>query len=242
ALAIEGVLCLAMAAPLAFSLAGVGGLLGWAIQRRPVEDRTSVGSVMICLMLALPMLMGAEHVNDARPPLIPVVTALEMDAPPSEVWHNVIAFSELPEPENLLFQLGVAYPIRAEIKGRGVGAVRHCIFSTGPFVEPITVWDEPRLLKFTVTAQPSAMHELSPWPHMTAPHIDDYLVSEGGQFNLIPIDGGRRTRVEATTWYRHRIWPTNYWRVWSDLILHDIHLRVLTHIRTLSEAPHSQRS
>lgn len=237
ALAIEGVICLMMAAPLALLLAAIGGLLGWAIQRRPAENKTSVGAVLICLMLALPALMGAETADDTEPPLIPVVTALEMDAPPTAVWQNVIAFSELPEPDNPLFDLGVAYPMRAEIKGRGVGAVRHCVFSTGPFVEPITVWDEPTRLKFTVTSQPPAMHELSPWPNINAPHIDNYLISEGGQFHLVPLDGGARTRVEATTWYRHRIWPYTYWRVWSDLILHDIHLRVLRHIRTLSEAP-----
>ena len=51
-------------------------------------------------------------------------------------------------PDEWLFQTGLAYPVRAEIQGRGVGRVRTCEFSTGPFVEPIEVWDEPRLLRF----------------------------------------------------------------------------------------------
>ncbi|NBP97360.1 MAG: hypothetical protein EBU25_05975 [Burkholderiaceae bacterium] len=37
-----------------------------------------------------------------------------------------------------------------KIVGKGVGSVRHCNFTTGSFVEPITVWDEAKLLKFDV--------------------------------------------------------------------------------------------
>ena len=57
----------------------------------------------------------------------------------------------------------MACPISAEIEGKGVGAVRHCIFTTGAFVEPITVWDEPNTLAFDVTEQPPPMKELSPY-------------------------------------------------------------------------------
>jgi hypothetical protein len=45
-----------------------------------------------------------------------------------------------------------------------------------------------------------------------------------------------RTLLEGTTWYRHGLWPAEYWRWWSDAIIHRIHMRVLTHIRTLAEA------
>lgn len=30
--------------------------------------------------------------------------------------------------------------------------------------------------------------------------------------------------------YRHRLWPSAYWRLWSDAIIHRIHMRVLRHI------------
>ena len=43
------------------------------------------------------------------------------------------------------------------------------------------------------------------------------------------------TRLEGTTWYTNRIWPSGYWRLWSDLIIHRIHLRVLNHIKNVSE-------
>ena len=59
----------------------------------------------------------------------------------------VVSFPPLAEPGDRLFRTGIAYPTRAEIHGHGVGAVRHCVFSTGTFVEPIEVWDEPLLLR-----------------------------------------------------------------------------------------------
>ena len=69
----------------------------------------------------------------------------------------VVAFRELPPPEDWVFHAGVAYPVRAPIDGHGAGALRHCVFSTGAFEEPIEIWDEPRLLKFSVASQPARM-------------------------------------------------------------------------------------
>jgi hypothetical protein len=238
ALAIEGVFCLVMAWPLGAALGLLGGVVGYLIQRRPLEPNRQgpgAGASLLLLAVLLPALMGAESTFESRPALIPVRTAVVVDAPPQKVWPHVVAFSELPPPDHLLFRIGIAYPQRAVIYGHGVGAVRHCMFSTGPFVEPIEVWDEPRLLKFAVTAQPPAMQELSPWGKIDAPHISSFLVSEGGQFLLTALPGGR-TRLEGTTWYRHRIWPADYWRLWSDWILHSIHQRVLDHVKREAEA------
>jgi hypothetical protein len=232
AVAIEGVICLLMAAPIGWVMAILGAWCGYLIQSGARRNRLPP-AVLPLLILAVPMLMGAEALADLEPPLIAVQTAVEIEAPPQVVWAHVVQFSELPPPEDLLFRLGVAYPQRAVIKGQGVGAVRECVFSTGPFVEPITVWDEPRRLAFDVTSQPPAMKELS-YTDIDAPHLDDYLVSKGGQFLLTPVSP-TRTRLEGTTWYRHNIWPATYWQVWSDGIIHRIHLRVLTHIKQEAE-------
>jgi hypothetical protein len=77
------------------------------------------------------------------------------------------------------------------------------------------------------------MREWSPW-RIHPPHLEGFLVSEAGQFRLIALAGGR-TRLEGTTWYRHHLWPTSYWRLWSDYLIHRIHLRVLNHVKRLSE-------
>ena len=235
ALAFEGIICVAMAAPIMGTLALLGAVIGYVIQKRPVAMRAAP-LAMLALLVVLPGLMGAEAASATPPPLVAVRTSIDIDAPPERVWSHVVAFTELPEPTDLFFRTGVAYPMRAEISGHGVGAARRCVFSTGPFVEPIEVWDEPRLLKFSVTAQPPAMREMTPYGRIDPPHLDNYLVSEGGQFLLTPLPDGR-THLEGTTWYRNRMWPSAYWQLWSDMVIHRIHQRVLDHVKTLAEQP-----
>lgn len=234
ALAFEGVICLLMALPIALPLAAFGGYC--ANQLRQVKRFQSGAPAFLgVLLLLVPGTQTLEHWAARPSPLFVVRSSVEIHASPEKVWNEVVAFSEIPQPTEWLFRAGIAYPIRAEITGRGVGADRHCVFSTGAFVEPIQVWDEPHLLKFSVTSNPAPMEEWTPYAHIQPPHLHGFLVSEGGQFLLTPLpDGG--TRLEGTTWYHHGLWPSAYWRLWSDVIIHEIHMRVLQHIREQAES------
>lgn len=234
ALAIEGVMCIVMAAPLGIVLAALGGWVAYLVRCGPA-DQQRISMLLLGVVAGVPGLMGAEYLVSPAAPLFAVRTAIEVNAPPATVWEHVVSFSELPEPTEWLFRLGIAYPTRAVIEGAGVGAQRHCVFSTGEFVEPIEVWQPPTHLKFSVTKNPPAMKEWTPYRHLNPPHLENFLVSEGGQFLLEPLPGGR-TRLEGTTWYRHNMWPAAYWRRWSDFIIHRIHLRVLKHIDRISLA------
>jgi hypothetical protein len=223
--ALEGIVCLAMAAPIALPMAVAGALLGREMARlRPY--RPAQAPLMV---LALPLALLAE--TGTRAPLAAsVVTTIEINAPPERVWPHVVGFEEIRERPGWVFRTGIACPMRARIHGRGVGAVRHCAFTTGPFVEPITVWDEPRRLAFDVAAEPPPMEEWSPYGAIDAPHLHGYLHSQRGEFRLVALPGGR-TRLEGTTWYSLRIYPSAYWHLWSDLLIHEIHERVLRHIK-----------
>jgi hypothetical protein len=232
-LAIEGLICLIMAGGIGLPLAALGGGAGYLLQRRPVLMR-SAPATLASVMLFVPGVLGLELARPEPAPLLEVQTAIEIDAPPERVWNGVIAFAEIPPPQEAIFRLGIAYPIRATIRGQGAGAVRHCEFSTGPFVEPIEVWEAPRLLKFSVTANPAPMEEWTPYQAIHPPHLSGFLESQGGQFLLTPLPGGR-TRLEGTTWYQHHLWPASYWQLWSDAIIHRIHLRVLRHIKDSTE-------
>lgn len=228
--ALEGIFCIAMAAPIAGVLSILGAVLGRAI----AIGTHAPGAQAAVAVMMLPVLAGAETKLD-DPLEREVMTMREIDAPPEVVWRNVVTFAELPPPHEWFFEAGIAYPLRARIDGTGVGAVRYCEFSTGPFVEPITVWDEPRRLSFGVTAQPKPMHEWSPYRAVNAPHLEHSMKSQRGEFRLIPLDGGRRTRLEGSTWYSLDMAPSLYWRVWAEWLLHAIHTRVLGHIEELSE-------
>lgn len=231
--ALEGVICLVMAAPIAVALGTLGGVVGFLIQNT-LWRRAGATQLFCSVLLVIPTAMGMEHAVPPPLPKLAVQSSVIVDAPPEKVWQNVVTFSELPPPTETIFKLGVAYPVRAEIDGQGVGAIRRCNFSTGPFVEPIEVWDEPRLLKFSVTQNPAPMQEWTPYREVHPPHLHGYLESCGGQFRLVPLSGNR-TLLEGTTWYYHHLWPADYWQMWSDKIIHTIHLRVLNHVKQLSE-------
>jgi uncharacterized membrane protein YhaH (DUF805 family) len=233
ALAWEGIICLAMAAPIAIALATIGGICAYLIQRWRWA-RTSGPIFASIFLLTVPGVQWLEHATPSPAPVFVVRSSIDVKAPPEQVWKSVVAFSEIPPPTELMFKAGIAYPIRAEILGRGPGAERRCVFSTGAFVEPIEVWDEPRRLKFSVTRNPPPMQEWTPYSRVDPPHLHGYLVSNGGQFLLTSLPNGN-TRLEGTTWYRHNLWPAEYWRFWSDSIIHRIHMRVLEHIRYQAE-------
>jgi hypothetical protein len=225
---IEGGLCLMMAAPIAAIVATLGAIIGRSTTAAHYGP-DAAGAFLLVLPLAA---LGESRL--AAPSLREVTTAIDVDAPPERVWPNVIGFSDIDEPPSWFFDLGVAYPKRARIAGEGVGAVRRCEFSTGAFVEPITVWQPPSRLAFDVTAQPPSMTEWSPFHAIHPPHLVGYLVSRGGEFDLEPLPGGR-TRLHGTTRYTLAVYPEMYWVPFAEAILHAIHQRVLVHIRDVSE-------
>jgi hypothetical protein len=237
--AAEGAICLIMAAPIGLILALLGGMVAYAIVGKHARPLSPTDMVLV--LAAVPLTMGMEYQAQDRPPLLSVTTSLIIDAPPDRVWPHVVSFPPIPEQRDWVLHTGVAYPTCARIDGQGVGATRHCIFTTGEFVEPIKVWDEDRLLRFSVAHQPEPMEELSPYPHLKTTHLDGYFQSSEGELRLTPLPNGK-TLLEGTTWYTDQIWPSQYWQLWSDTIIHHIHLRVLNHIKNLSEAPIVNRS
>jgi hypothetical protein len=225
----EGAVCIAMAAPLAIGIGAMGAVLGRWIGIR--QTATLHGA-----LIAFVILPGAAALErDAS--VVPereVRSSIVIAAPPDVVWRHVIAFTPLPEPNELIFRIGIAYPKGAEIRGTGVGAVRRCEFSTGAFVEPITVWEPGRRLGFDVAEQPKPMQEWSPYADLAPPHLDGYFKARRGEFRLIPLADGR-TRLEGSTWYEMRLQPEGYWDLFADALVHRIHLRVLRHIKTVAE-------
>jgi hypothetical protein len=228
--AFEGVVCLVMSMPVAVPLALAGAFAG-----RSFAEKREEGPRRLLLSL---LILPAGTVVDSR--ALPdrdahvVLSVVEIDAPADRVWENVIEFPPLPEPAGWWFRAGIAYPKYASIEGRGVGAIRYCVFSTGPFVEPITAWEPGRRLAFDVTSFPEPMSELSIYRGVHPPHLNGYLRSRRGEFRLIRLAGGR-TRLEGRTWYELDMAPSLYWEAVTDAVIHSIHRRVLDHIKRESE-------
>jgi hypothetical protein len=231
-LALEGAICILMAAPIMLPLAMVGGLIGKVVADISRADERRKRELYGCLVI-LPVLAFGESRLAPRPELC-VTSSIDVAAAPADVWRHVVDFPPIESAEPWLFRVGIAGPQGARIDGQGVGAVRHCDFTTGSFVEPITTWDEPRRLAFDVTEQPDPLTELSPYREIHPPHLDGSFRSTRGEFELTPLaDGG--TRLVGRTWYTLDIAPHAYWTLWTDWIVHRIHGRVLEHIKGLAE-------
>jgi len=224
--ALEGVVCIALALPLAAVLAVPGAILGRAVALR------GAGPPLLAAALLAPVVVLVSPRQPAPPH--EVVTVIEVDAPPAVVWRHVVSFPSLAPAREWPFRAGVAAPMAARIVGRGVGATRYCDFTTGSFVEPVTVWDEGRRLGFDITAQPPPMREWSPYRDVNPPHLDGYFRATHGEFRLSPLPGGR-TRLEGRTRYVVSLFPQAYWTLPAGRLVAAIHERVLQHIKAIAE-------
>jgi uncharacterized membrane protein YhaH (DUF805 family) len=229
--AIEGVVCIVMAIPIALPIVLLGAIVGQYLGRRP--STTYAGMILVFALVPAGSAIEHAHAGETAVPRL-VTTVIEVNATPEQVWPFVVSFEEITEPPQWYFRSGLAYPLRARILGSGVGAVRFCEFTTGGFREPITAWDAPHRLAFDVADHPPPLTELSPYSRIYSRHLDGYFRTERGEFRLIELAGGR-TRLEGHSWYTLKMAPALYWNSIADRILHDIHRRVLAHIKVTAE-------
>lgn len=225
--ALEGAVCLFMVLPLALPLVLLGALVGRQLAAVSTEG------ARVAPMLLLPLAVGGVERLDPVP-LHHVVTSVEVDATPAQVFDAVVSFPPITSERPWYFRTGIAVPLSARLVGEGVGAVRHCEFTTGAFVEPITAWEPGRRLAFDVTSQPAPMEEWSPYAHLDLPHLHTTMRSRRGEFRMVPLPSGR-TRLEGHTYYELGLRPDAYFRLAADALLHRIHQRVLEHVRDTAE-------
>lgn len=232
--ALDGLICLIMAAPIAAVLALLGAYLAFAVQG--IRTAEAQSGAVLTLFLAIPLLAGGESLSPPQTPEFQTHTSIEISAPPETVWKHIISFPHIEAPLNPIFHLGIPHPIEAQITGTGLTADRHCIFSSGAFREPILAWEEGKHFAFGVSEdEPPLMKEWSPYGDIHVRHLDDHDFRPlRADFYLTALPGGR-TRLDGYTTYQNRMWPAAYWRLWTDTILHQIHLRVFRQVKTLSE-------
>jgi len=90
--AMEGIICILMAAPFALGLAALGGALGYMIQSHHWRPKQAP-AVLSLVILVVPATFGAEHAAKLQPPTFEVRTAIEVHAPAEKVWNEVVAFA-----------------------------------------------------------------------------------------------------------------------------------------------------
>lgn len=214
----EGIVCLIIGAPILYIGTAAGALAG-RVWFRAKRDRLNLcmAPILILAVAAEPGLRGSHR---------GVVTdEIRISAPPSKVWPHVLAFPEIPDaPDYWLFRVGLPYPTETTNGGNFIGADRACKFSgDAVFKEKIAEFVPERLLTFDIIESP-------PDPELLG-HLDAHR----GQFELRDNGDGTTTLI-GRTWYSLHVRPSSYFDWWTHDIFRAVHLRVMKHVKRLSES------
>jgi hypothetical protein len=230
-LRVEGIICLAMAAPIAIPLILFGARVGYILAHR--SARVSPPPAALVVVLGLGVSLFAEMLP-REAPTYTVADAVVIAAPPAKVWNALIHLGSLGQPKDLLFRLGVACPQRVDIYGTGVGAHRVCTLTTGQLDEQITAWQPNYRLQWVSISTPAPMKELNPFGETDPPHLHGFYRSVSGQFEFQAL-GRDSTRVTRSSSYQHNMYPAAYWRLWCDYVARRGHVYVLNVLKAAAE-------
>lgn len=232
--AMEGVICILMAAPFVGLLGIIGALLGhWlaTLTSRPAYQVQSAAwlAVIVCAV--------GESVTPPAPLEDVVTSEVIIQASPAEVWKQLKDIRDLPAPTEPLFVFGVAHPLETYVVGEGgVGAARVCRLSTGDMPERISVWKPEQELQFIVLDTPATMREATFFGrNLEAAHLHGTYVSLEGGFRLEALPNGQ-TRLTGNSRYLLTITPASYWNLWTRQIVSQVQLRVMNHVKAKAEA------
>ena len=232
--AMEGVICILMAAPFVGLLGIIGALLGhWlaTLTSRPAYQVQSAAwlAVIVCAV--------GESVTPPAPLEDVVTSEVIINATPAQVWKQLKDIRDLPAPTEPLFVLGVAHPLETYVVGEGgVGAARVCRLSTGDMPERITVWKPEQELQFVVLDTPATMREATFFGReLEAAHLHGTYTSLEGGFRLEALPNGQ-TRLTGNSRYLLTITPASYWNLWTRQIVSQVQLRVMNHVKAKAEA------
>jgi hypothetical protein len=199
----------------------------------PLRDVPDILRRTLSVFVLLPLVFTSEWLLPLST-YFETVQTVEIDAPPNIVWQSILHMDMSREPISLPSRLGLAYPLRGEIVGEGVGALRRGEFSTGTAIERVTEWEAGRKLAFVVEKDVPALRELSFYGHVHAPHVIGYFMTTYTSFELVPLPEGRTQMVERTS-HEIRLEPILYWMPLARWVVDQNNARVLDHIRRQAE-------
>lgn len=234
--ALEGIVCLIVAAPLAWGMAAIGAAIGRPLGRaaRPRKRTVLMGISLLPAMFVMEQVVPATApFEDSR--------SVVVEAAPADVWPAVLEMRQIRAQPSLPFRLGLAYPVRGEVIGEGVGATRLGHFSTGMAKERVTEWAPERALGFDIISEPATLKELSPYANVNAPHVDGYFRSVHARIVLTPLEGSR-TRLTLETTHELDLQPSYYWLPMVRWVVRENKGRVLAQMKAQAEDTARSRS
>jgi hypothetical protein len=215
----EGVVCLVIVSPLLYVFILCGLLLG------RVWFRSNDSKLRLTVFPLLALLTLGESLYHSEKQAV-VTDQILIRATPDKVWPHVLAFSEIPDtPDYWIFRLGLPYPTTTTNGGNFVGADRQCMFSDGIVIkERVAEFVPQEKLTFDIVEQPKH------------PEAYGHISLHRGQFVLRDNRDGTTT-LFGSSWYTLHVRPRWYFDLWTRDMTRAVHLRVMNHVRRLSEQP-----
>lgn len=213
----EGFICLIIVSPLIFIFITTGVFTG----RRMFKKNNSTLNVSILSMLFIFFIVDSLSTHTYENLVSDVVI---INARPEKVWEHVVSFNKINNPPKYwLFKLGMPSPVAASVDGYYEGAGRKCIFSNGyVFDEKMVSYKPGKDLTFDIVRQPRD------------PEIMGHIDIVRGQF-LLKDNGDGTTTLTGNSWYKLYVFPIWYYDLWAESVTRNVHLRVMDHIKILSE-------
>lgn len=214
----EGYICLLMVSPLVFGFIIAGAFIGRVMFRKK-NNTLNVSFISVLLFIFIADSLSVHHYENM------VSDEIIVNAPPSEVWKHVVAYERIKEKEHYwLFKIGMPSPVQTTVDGYCEGAGRKCIFSNGyVFDEKMVIYEPEKNLTFDITHQPRD------------PEIMGHIDILKGQF-LLKDNGDGTTTLTGNSWYRLYVFPVWYYDKWAESVTRNVHIRVMQHVKKLSEA------
>ena len=214
----EGIVCLVIAWPIVFVCGFAGVMLGrlWFKRTRAAASLTVLPLLFLAIFVEARLRCESSAV---------VTDTITINAPAAEVWKHIVSFPRIEEPPDYwLNGIGLPAPVATTCEGVFVGADRRCIFSGGlVFREVLSEVVPERVLAFEIVEQPRD------------PELLGHLELHRGQFTLEANADGTTT-LSGRSWYTLHIRPLWYFDRWTRDISSHVHLRVMQHVKRLSEA------
>lgn len=213
----EGVICLLIVSPLILIFIVTGALLARMLYNRKNNTLNSSLAGLVLVVLIADTFSSHKNVQLVSDTII-------VNAPIEKVWPYVVEYKPITLKEDYwLFQIGMPSPVESTVDGHEAGSGRKCIFSNGyVFDEKMIVYKPNEELTFDILTQP---HD---------PEIMGHIDILRGQF-ILKDNGDGTTTVIGNSWYKLYVFPGWYFNLWSKSITRNVHLRVMEHIKILSE-------
>ncbi|HEY0232360.1 MAG TPA: SRPBCC family protein [Dokdonella sp.] len=231
-LAIEGSICIVLAAPIFLALASLGGLVAHFVLRTKLSPGTT--SAFLMLPFATGLYEQSLPLPDAT---LTSTESIHIAAPPGRIWQ-LINDADAIEPAEMAsgwaWRIGVPYPVAALTVTTEEGRVRKLRWQHGVhFDEPILDWDENRYIRWSYRF---AADSIPPGA------LDEHVTIGGRYFDLVdtsyrlqPEEGG--TRLGIVVHYRISTRFNAYAAPLGRLLVDDAAKTILAFYQRRAQAP-----